>query len=119
MSDSPQVTVNPAMCSGEPCIMGRRIPVYMVADMVWHWGVDEAIKMWDLTRGEVLVACWYAAVVNVTTLYARGGLARRKRPEPWRGRWIDWAEQVSGDLWRASTVDYDTLPDPPGKGGTP
>lgn len=30
------VTFDPAICSGEPCVAGSRVPVYMIVDAVWE-----------------------------------------------------------------------------------
>ncbi len=105
------VHVNPAILSGTPCI--SRVPVYMIAGMVWHHGVDEAMRSWDFSRGQVLNACWYAAVVNVLHVWRdREPLGIGTRREPWRKRWGAWAAEVHPALWRQ---DYEAVADPPSK----
>lgn len=106
------VWVHPAIRSGEPCVGGTRVPVDMVVRLVWENDVEVAMDTWELTRGQVLNACWYAAVVNVTRVHKRGGEYSTKRG-PWRKRWGAWAKQVHGDLWK-STVNDDVIPNPPG-----
>lgn len=107
-NERPSVVIDPAMLSGTPCISGRRIPVYMVADMVWHNGVDEAMHMWALSREEVLVACWYAASIGTVHIWGNKGLKRQ--PTPWPRRWGAWADDEHGNFWRQ---DYDQITDPP------
>ncbi len=119
---SEAVHIDPAILSGTPCI--SRVPVYMIVEMVWHHGVDEAMWTWDLSRGQILNACWYAAVTNVLHVWTgptvsdmnvsgRGRrLGVRTRRAPWQKRWGGWAEEVHGALW---LQDYDAVPDPPGK----
>lgn len=53
----------------------------------------------QLTRGDVLVACWFEA--------------RHGSPE-WCGRWSGWATRAGQVMWWGE-VDYDTIPDPPGE----
>jgi uncharacterized protein (DUF433 family) len=101
------VWVCPGRQSGEPCIGDHRIPVDMVVELAWDGGVKSAMWTWNLTRGEVLVACWYAAEINVVRLGQR-------RRGPWQARWGEWAQDAQGALWKA---DYDAVPDPPTKDG--
>lgn len=105
---SPYVSVNPAMRSGQPTINGTRLPVDAVAGMVWAEGVDVAVEEYDLTRADVLVACWYAG---------RYGLpGQREALFPvrlWPKRWGAWAAEVGPCLWAVTRVDYDAIPDPP------
>lgn len=51
---------------------------------------------YGLTRGDVLVACWYLG------LY---GTRRHRR------LWKAWATAAHEQMWHA--VDYDRIPDPP------
>lgn len=111
MSDA-YVWIDPARRSGEPCIGGTRVPVYMVVEMVWANGVTVAEETWCLSRAQVLVACWYAGAGFPVQLHGRGGYQTRF-PAVWRRRWRTWAEQVAGDLWAASGVYCDAIPDPP------
>lgn len=111
------VWIDPGRLSGTPCVGGTHVPVYMVVGMVWASGVDEAMDCWDLTRGQVLNACWYAAAVNVVHIWRRRpphGLALGR--SPWRRRWLAWAEQVKGDLWAS---EYGRAADPPSRDETP
>lgn len=105
------VEVDPARLSGSPCCGSTRVPVYMVVDFVWEHGVAEAMDTWDLTLGEVLNACWYAATVNVVELWGPNGL--RTSRGPWRKRWGVWAQEVHRDLWRQ---DYRAVKEPPRRG---
>lgn len=107
------VWIDPGRCGGDPCCGGTRVPVHLVAGMVWRDGVDAATDCWDLTRTQVLHACWYAAVINVVTIYKRKGPGYSTRRGPWRARWGDWAEQAHDQLWHNDTTD---IPDPPRHG---
>ncbi len=107
---SEAVHIDPAILSGTPCI--SRVPVYMIVEMVWRHGVDEAERTWSLSRGQILNACWYAAVTNVLHVWrGRGSLGVRTRRAPWQKRWLGWAEEVHPALWSRK---YDAVPDPPG-----
>jgi uncharacterized protein (DUF433 family) len=107
------VWIDPGRHGGDPCCGGTRVPVNLVVATVWRDGVDTAIDCWDLTRGQVLNACWYAAVINMVDIYKHRGTGYRSRGGPWRGRWGDWAEQVHGRLWSSDVAD---VPDPPRQG---
>lgn len=102
MSHSPEVWTNPGFSFGEPCTANRRIPVETIAGAVRAGdSVDAVAAEFDLTRGDVLVACWYAA---------RHIPRWRRRPE-WRA-WVE-SREVEFALWHVDTVDYDAVPDPP------
>lgn len=103
------VWIDPARKSGEPCVGGTRVPVEMVADIVWAHGVDEALTQWPyITRPQILNACWYAAVGNVVRLHGKGGkyVARR-----WahRTNWARWARDAHQALWEGR---FDDVTDP-------
>lgn len=114
MSDATTaVWIDPARRCGEPCIGGTRIPVSMVIATVWNRGLDVVFECWpNLTRQQVLNACWYAGSGNVVRLHGKGGRYVAYRG-PWRKRWGAWAEQVHEGLWSS---DVDDLDDPPRAG---
>jgi uncharacterized protein (DUF433 family) len=110
MSDpsTPFVSVDPAMRSGQPTINGTRLPVAAIVGMVWAEGVDAAVEDFDLTRADVLVACWYAGE------YGLPGNRRSLFPmRLWPKHWATWAAEVHQALWSVSSVDYEAIPDPP------
>lgn len=110
MSDA-AVWIDPARRSGEPCVGGTRIPVNMVINIVWKRGLDVAYECWpDLTRQEILGACWYAGAGNVVRLHGKGGKYVAYRG-PWRKRWGAWAAEVHQAMWSGR---WDDVPDPPG-----
>lgn len=111
MSDA-YVWIDPARRSGEPLIGGHRLPVELVIGMVWDGDVRTAMLTWDLTRAEVLGACWYAGIGYPVRLHAKDGTYRPYRG-PWSKRWGTWAAQVHDALWAVTTVNYDDVPDPP------
>ena len=108
MSDA-YVWIDPARCSGEPCIGGTRINVSLVVGNVWTHGVENAMDLWCLTRGQVLGACWYAGAGNVVRVHGKGGKYVGHRG-PWRKRWGAWAHEVHGHLWKQ---ELDDVTDPP------
>ena len=95
MSDRPHVWIDPGRMGGTPCLSGRRLPTESVATVTWTRGMAEACSCWDLSRSEVLVACWYEW--------------RHRNSEKPRGR---WAKRAFPLLWKG---DYDAVPDPPVK----
>lgn len=96
--DRPHVRVDPAQRWGQPAVKG--ISVDAIVGMVLAGeGVATVAYEYDLTRSEVLVACWHA------------GLYGDKRH---RRLWKAWARDVAGPvLWKAEPALYDTIPDPP------
>lgn len=109
MSDA-YVWIDPARRSGEPCVGGTRIPVEMVVGVVWAYGMSEAITHWpDLTRAQVLTACWYAGTGYPVRLHGEDG---GYRPKPWprADRWGEWAQAMHDALWSGRPDD---VTDPP------
>ena len=96
------VWINPARMGGQPCIYGTRLSVEQVAGIVWEHGVDEVTNGWDVTRHQVLVACWYA--VAFAEMYPH-----QARRGPWRRRWGAWAE--GAERWLRGGDE--TAQDPP------
>lgn len=116
------MTVDPAVLSGTPCVAGTRLPVYLIAHMVWREGVESAMEMWDLSRPQVLVACWFAGAYGTVELWEvpedwdapspdayRTDLTDRT----WLDRWRAWAQASAGALWR---MEYEAVTDPPLEG---
>lgn len=101
------VECSPTVRGGQPTIGG--IPVAAIADRVWAGeGVDAVADDYELTRADVIVACWYAG---------QYGLPSDRRPplaatRLWRHRWGDWADQANGAPW-TTDCDYDQIPEPP------
>lgn len=114
----PQIAIDPAICSGTPCLAGHRIPVGMIAEVVYEHGVDEAIEQLSLTRYEVLVACWYAGAFGTVLLWGDNGLGQfdraAYRSDPvsseWLTRWRAWSQASSIALWHSNP---DKVTDPP------
>lgn len=83
---------------GHACIGGTRVPALQMAELWWNDGAASASALcdaYDITIGQLLEACWFAA--------RYGG--RR-----WRARWQAWADSPAFEqLWHA---DYaaDLLP---------
>jgi uncharacterized protein (DUF433 family) len=93
VSDRPQVCWSPGMRFGEPHVRGR--PVDAIGGMVWAGErVEVVAEEYDVTREEVIVACWW--------------LGRHGEPR-WRRRWKAWTQVVESELWHGR---YD-VQDPP------
>jgi uncharacterized protein (DUF433 family) len=73
----PHITVDPAVCDGEPCIGGTRIPAETIAQMVWAgYTLDDLQREYPtLTYGQIVIACWYSA--------------RHGKPA-WQRYWRNW-----------------------------
>lgn len=91
----PTVTAAPGVRFGRPAMCG--ISVDAITETAWTGSVDQACTDFGLSRGEVLVACWWAG---------RYGAPR------WRRRWAGWAGDAEVLLARGD-VDYGAVPDPP------
>lgn len=89
------------------------IPVASIVGRVWA-GEPVAVvaEDFDLTRDDVLVACWFAGSHGLPS-NRRAALAPSRL---WRVRWGRWAGEVDGVLCSPS-VDQDRIPDPPTCGG--
>lgn len=75
--------------------MGTRIPTHMVAEYMWHDGYSDLTYGYDLTRGQVLVACWYEAEHGT-----------------YRKQWSAWVEEHFTKMWHAN---WKAVPNPPSK----
>jgi uncharacterized protein (DUF433 family) len=97
----PYIALEPPMKGGRPCIGGTGLLVAMQAEQIWGgWTEEEILSNWPyLTRGDLLVACWYQAT--------NGG-------RTWRKRWGDWSERMFPLLYRArSDEDFAAIEWPP------
>jgi uncharacterized protein (DUF433 family) len=95
MADRPVVTTDPAVKFGEPTVEGR--PVEALASQIYAGdSLDSVATGFDLTREQVLVACWHQG---------------HHGPRFWRRRWGAWAAQAHKELWNSR---YD-IPDPPSR----
>jgi uncharacterized protein (DUF433 family) len=72
------IYVSPDMKGGCPVVSGRRLTAEHVAGMYWELGEHlqaEILDAYELTRSDVLIACWFQAEHGSRT---------------WRRRWKDW-----------------------------
>ncbi len=91
----PVITVDPAVRFGRPHIKG--VSTVAVAGMVYAGeSLATVADEYDLSRHEVLLACWHEGLQGV-----------------YRAEWGDWAARVHGPLGGWSLLDVDALPDPP------
>lgn len=96
IGETPTVWVHPGRYHGEPCIEGHRIPTRMVAEHVYYGTGDSAEFTWDITRDEVMVACWFEAKYGSRKL---------------RRHWAEWLDAHAGLFWHSR--DWDQIPYPP------
>lgn len=104
MSDQrARVSADPAVQFGRPCIDGTRIPAENIAELVAAGETVEGVcEDFNLTRAQVLVACWY---------YTRHGVGdgfglRTKLRAAW-GPWL-------ADTHRQFAArEHDAIPNPP------
>ncbi len=58
-----RITVDPAVCSGKPCVRGTRIPVHIVLDLLaadeGYEGIQKAYP--NIKRDDILACIRYAA----------------------------------------------------------
>lgn len=112
----PFVSIDPAIHSGVPCLNHTRLPVNTVAGVYHQHGLDEIQRGWDVTRPDVLVACWYVGIYGVEDFTTRddGTVRLHRGPKPgWRAIYGAWAVENGAPLWSGA---YDLVPDPPTKG---
>jgi uncharacterized protein (DUF433 family) len=90
----PAIAITPARYDGVPCVAGTSRAVAVVADRARRAGVDEVMRELDLSRPQVLVACWYDAREHADS-----------------SPWAVWADEW---LFAMRSADWDLVPDPPG-----
>jgi len=96
-SPKPFVSIAPTMQFGDPVINGTRLKVELIGERYWDLGEhieSEILEPYELTRGDVVLCCWYMA---------------RYGSRKWRKRWESWANQINAGWWS----DLSTLPLPP------
>ncbi len=97
--DCPEyIWLHPDRMIGMPCIGGTRIDVETVTERIW-WGEsgDEIAAYYEISRAQVLLACWYQA---------------RHGTRTWRKRWDAWECQN----WDALAWNrWDRVPFPPAR----
>ena len=100
------VTISVVHRFGAPTVAG--VPVSAVLPTVWLEGVGTACDEFDLTRPQVLTACWFAAAYGMDDAWEQDGWHTSGRV--WRKRWGPWASEWYGLMWRRK---WDGVPDPP------
>jgi uncharacterized protein (DUF433 family) len=110
MGEHAQVTIQPGMLSGTPTVAGHRIQAETIAGTVWSCGVKSTMDDFELTRCEVLTACWFVGTYGAIDWGIRGGKPILHRGEIWRKRWGSWAAHAQGPLWSGKPGE---CPDPP------
>lgn len=100
----PTLVIDPSIQGGQPCVPGTRVPYTSLAGGVYAGdSVDFTAEGYQVTRADVLVACFHAVHDAIT------------RPPSYRDaderRYVDaWGEWFDGLAW---PYDFDTMPDPP------
>lgn len=83
----PSATIDPAVMGGAPCVAGTRVDLETLAGRVWAGErVDATAADLDVTRGDVLLACWWSTSSTTGAWWARTGPASQRRQLRWR-RW--------------------------------
>lgn len=60
-----RISIDPNVCSGKPCIRGRRIWVSLVLDfLAGGMTIEEVMKEYDLERDDVLACIAYGAEMS-------------------------------------------------------
>jgi uncharacterized protein (DUF433 family) len=101
--DRPHVVIvmDPAQNFGHPALASTRTRVeHVIAWLDAGETVSTICAEYGLTRGDVLVACWFEA---------RYGVGAHPRDE-----WLDWLEEWEPVLWSVP-CDYETVPLPLGE----
>ena len=106
LTDRPHVWVDPGRQFGGPCVAGTRVTVETVAVDVWSGGVSRSMEAVDLTREQVLVACWFHACWRPRGV--KEGAALRASAVAWAG----WVAEHERAIWESA---WDQIPDPPSK----
>jgi uncharacterized protein (DUF433 family) len=100
----PHVTVDPAQNFGEPTING--VPVATLTGMIWAGdSVDFVAEDFDLTRPQVLVACWFQT--------RHGRFGRSRDDVAWKRAWKPWLDDNEEQFWHSR---HGEIPDPPSRG---
>lgn len=83
---SAAVWVDPRRMAGQPCIFGTRIPTEQVADLYWYHGLAECVRMWELSRDQVVGAVWFESRYGSKRMRQRfGGWAEENQYWLWSG----------------------------------
>lgn len=60
-----RISINPKVCFGKPCVMGRRIWVSLVLDFLASgMTIEEVMDEYDLERDDVLACIGYGAEMS-------------------------------------------------------
>lgn len=91
-ADLNPLTIDPRRHHGDVCIGGTRVPAYVVAEAAWgeNGGVDQAADDYDVTRVDVLLACWWW-VEMASGVESFQAMPRRKNERRRRQQWKAWA----------------------------
>lgn len=112
---TPRIIIAPDSLSGEPTLSDRRIAISTIGEHVRTVGVAATMRDYDLTRAEVLTACWYLGSYGITRIHKPGKHRRTARYMVQQDRssvrkWRAWAEQNAAKFWDGQ---FDLIPDPP------
>jgi len=108
------VSFHPGMFSGSPHLTGHRLPLYLIVESVWYGGVSFAMENYEITREEVLTACWFAGIYGFDSIWRTRkpyGI-RLKLDRKWSRRWREWAITNHSEMWNGN---WDDVLDPPSK----
>ena len=103
--EQPWICVDPARRWGDHTIRDSRLPVWaVVSSLAAGESVDEVADDYNITRADVLCACWYVG------MYGLPGIDGARR---WQRALREWAKPAGSAMWHAGTCDYAAIPDPP------
>lgn len=102
-----EIRIHPGYQFGAPCIQNTRVPTSSLAGCVMAGdSVDAVADGYELTRDDVLLACWYEEVLIEQVAPSRRTAHERRVVAAWHS-WADLAFRVLAG-WLE-----DELPDPP------
>jgi uncharacterized protein (DUF433 family) len=106
------VWVDPGRRFGSPCVGGTGLGVEFVVGLVWVEDVATVMAEYNLTRSQVLGACWFVAAYGVDSVADQMNGKFKRWGSQWPKRWAGWASEYGRRLAEGD----DTVPDPPRKG---
>ena len=111
MPDRPYITVDPQVRFGRPRIRDTGVTIGDVVGRVWGGdSAEDVAEDYDLTRADVLVACWFVAAYGAEDVAAQLDGHFKRWGRTLSRRWEQWADASTVALGKG---EYDDVPDPP------
>jgi uncharacterized protein (DUF433 family) len=87
----------PSILNGEPVVLGTKLSVATIAEHVNKYGVPQTMENFNLSREQILDACWFVAVYGVESIQSNSKNNSFYKGEPfsrkWTKKWRQWAEE--------------------------